>query len=140
MPIPRLIHPIPVFLRKADREQTALMDDNLNEPVGQVRREQTPIKLMAQHGNVKDSAAMATEGGVNEKSDGYLLFLTADLNAARVTIERGDRVVQIGDGDVGREVDFYIVKLKYMGHYPRQRGPTLVRAYYEDRHPSRLRD
>jgi len=137
--LPRLLHPIPVWLRKADREFTAAYDHNLREPVGQVRREQKPIKLVAQIsvGNADDPKA--SQGGVVEDSDGYLLFLTRDLKRAKVEVDRGDRVIKIGEGDNEREVDYYITKLKWMGHYPHAGGPTMVRAYFEDRHPSHQR-
>jgi hypothetical protein len=140
MPRVRLLHPVAVYLRKSDKEQTAVMDDRLHEPVGQVRRDRKPIKLVAQinDGRTKDPAA--SSGGVVESSDGYLLFRTKDLRAARVEVERGDRIVQIGDPPNDHEVDYYITKLKYMGHYPDKSGASLVRAYYEDREPSRHRN
>jgi hypothetical protein len=140
MPMPRLIHPIPVEIRKADRKFTAAYDDNFREPVGQVRRKQKPIKLRAQL-KIKDTdAATATAGGVQEQSNGYLLFLTADLKRAGVTIEIGDRVVKLGEGDNAREVDYYITKFYWRGHYPAAGGPTLLKAFFMDRQPSRQRE
>ena len=133
-------HPITVFLRKADKEQTAVMDDDLHEPVGQVRRKLKPIKLVAQIADGKAKDPVASSGGVVEESDGYLLFRTKDLRTAKTTVERGDRIVQIGEKPNDREVDYYITKLKYMGHYPGKKGASLVRAYFEDREPSRHRD
>lgn len=138
--LPRLLHPVPVYLRKKDLEYTAEYDDNLHEPIGQVRREQKPIRLRAQVKINDTDEASATQGSVNERSEGYLLFLTRELNAAKLVIERGDRVVQIGDGDNAREVDYYITKFQWRGHYPRAQGPTLLKAFFEDRHPSRLRN
>lgn len=140
MPRVRLIHPITVFLRKADKEQTAVMDDELHEPVGQVRRRLKPIKLTAQINDGKSNDATASSGGVVLESDGYLLFRTEDLRTARTSVEIGDRVVQVGEKPNDHEVDYYITKLKYMGHYPGKKGASLVRAYYEDREPSRHRE
>jgi hypothetical protein len=140
MPKVRLLHPIPVFLRKSDKEQTAVMDDALHEPVGQVRRKLKPIKLVAQINDGKSQDARASSGGVVLESDGYLLFRTEDLRKARTTVEVGDSVVKIGESPNDHEVDYYIIRLKYMGHYPGQKGANLVRAYYEDREPSRHRD
>lgn len=139
MPLPRLIHPIPVWLRKEDRTFTAVYDNNLKEPVGQARRPQKPIKLVAQIFVGNTDNPMPSEGGVIERSDGYLLFRTSDLRDLKVEVDRGDRVVKIGDGDNAREVDYYITKLKWMGHYSWAGGPTLLRAYFEDRHPSHQR-
>lgn len=139
MPRPRLLHPVPVYIRKIDRDETAVMDHNLHEPVGQVRRPQKPLRLICQHQpNIKDRPA-AAPGGAMEESDGYVLFRTQDLRLWKVTVERGDRIVQMGDPPNDYEVDYYITRTKPMGHYPSARGSTLLRCYYEDRHPSRQR-
>ena len=139
MPVPNLLHPIPIKLRKADRTFTAAYDEGFKEPVGQVRRKQKPIKLVAQINENESDAARATEGGVQKEGDGYALFRTRDLTAARVTLEDGDRIVEIGEGDKRREVDFYIFRFRHMGHYQGPGGSTLLRAYYHDRSPSRVR-
>lgn len=139
MPRVRLIHPIPVYLRKSDKQQTAVMDDALHEPVGQVRRKLEPVRLVAQIADGKTEDAMASPGGVTLEGGGYLLFRTRDLRTAKTTVEIGDRVVQIGNAPNDHEVDYYIIRLKYMGHYPDKKGASLVRAYYEDREPSRHR-
>lgn len=140
MPRVKLIHPITVYLRKADKDQTAVMDDGLHEPVGQVRRKRKPIRLVAQVNDGRTNDPIASSGGVVENSDGYLLFRTKDLRVARTSVERGDRIVQIGESPNDHAVDYYIVKLKYLGHYPDKKGASLVRAYYEDREPSRHRE
>lgn len=140
MPPVRLLHPIQVLLRKAEPSRTAAQDPVLKEPIGQVRRNRKPIRLLAQISDGKTNDPVATAGGVNEDSDGYLLFRTQDLRREGVTVERGDRVVQIGSDENAKDVDYYITKLKYMGHYPNHKGPSLVRAYYADRQPSRIAD
>lgn len=139
MPTPNLLHPIPVYLRQIDRAQTAVFDERFHEPVGQVRRKKKPIRLSAQIKRGDVDRPVASAGGVLERSDGYLLFRTSDLRDADVTINRGDRIVQIGDPPNDREEDLYITKLQPMGHYPEHAGPTLLRCYFEDRHPSRQR-
>jgi len=136
---PNLIHPIPVFIRKLERSLTAIQDDDLHEPLGQARRESKPIKLYAQIQTSDTDAPVVSEGGVVEKTDGYCLFRTADLRLARFEVERGDRIVQIGEAPNAREVDLYITKIRPMGHYPSASGHTLIRAYFEDRKPSRQR-
>lgn len=136
---PTLIHPIAVFLRQVERDLTAVQDDNLHEPVGQVRRPQAPIRLMAQVSWGKDKDQTQTEGGPTGNSDGYLLFRTSDLRSKHVTLVEGDRITQIGEGAAAQQTDLYVTAFKWMGHYPDQRGATLVRAYFEDRSPSRER-
>lgn len=136
---PRLLHPIPVYVRKKDTDFTAVYDHNLKEPIGQVRREQKPVKLVAQIQEGLTNRARAELGGVSENSDGYVLFRTSDLRDKRIEIERGDRIVQIGEEPNERETDYYVISLKYMGHYQSAKGATLLRAYYEDRQPSRVR-
>ncbi len=114
------------------------MDPLLHEPVGQVKRFPR-LKLYAQVQWGLDKSLRASEMTVTEACDGYLLFLTASLVAERATVVPGDRIVQIGEGPLEQEVDLYIVSLKWMGHYPDQKGPTLLRAYFSDRTPSRQR-
>ena len=141
MPAPRLLHPVPVLIRQIDRKFSARMDDNLNEPIGQVRRKdrrkETEVRAQMKIGGT--DIPTASEGGVTESSDGYALFLTSDLTKAHLTIARGDRIVKIGDSSNGREVDLYITKFEWRGHYPRAKGPTLLKAYFEDRAPSHQR-
>lgn len=138
MPTPRLIHPIPVFIRKIQRSIT-LQDDSARAPRGQARRKQKPIRLLAQVKIGDTDNPAATPGGVTESSEGYLLFRTFDLNAQRTTIDRGDEIVQIGEGDNARAVDYYITKLQHRGHYPQWKGNTLVKAFFTDLKPSRQR-
>lgn len=138
MPLPRLLHPVPVFIRQISRGITP-QDHNAREPRGQAYRKQKPIKLRAQVRIGDTDEPAATAGGVTESSEGYLLFLTRELKAAKVTIDRGDQVVQIGEGAFAREVDYYITKLQHRGHYPNAKGPTLLKAFFSDRHPSRQR-
>jgi hypothetical protein len=139
VPTPRLLHPVPILLRQIDRRFTAEYDDNLREPIGQARREKKPVRLVAQMKIGDTDRPQASEGGVLERSDGYALFRTQDLRAADVELDRGDRIVQIGDEPNDREVDYYITKFVWLGHYPSAKGPTLVKAFFEDRHPSRQR-
>ena len=139
MPSPRLLHPIPILIRQIDRKFTPKYDNRLKEPIGQSPRLLKPVKLRAQMKIGRTDDAQATGLGIEEKSDGYALFLVADLKRVRITINRGDRIVQIGEGVSKREVDFYIVKFEFRGHYPSARGHTLIKAHFQDRHPSRQR-
>lgn len=139
MPTPRLIHPIPVFIRQIQRSLTA-QDDDAHEPVGQARRKQKPIKLMGQIKTFDPTDAPdASSGGVTEHSSGYILFRTHDLKHLRITLQRGDRIVQIGEGKFADEVDYYITQKPRRGHYPEHRGATLQKFFFSDRKPSRQR-
>ena len=138
--LPRLIHPIPIYLRQKALDATPLFDHNMHEPIGQVHRDLKPIRLLAQVMINDTDSASPTQGPITESSNGYVLFLTRDLNARQLEINRGDRILKIGDGDNGRDVDLYIIKLMWRGHYPRAAGPTLLKAFFEDRQPSRLRN
>lgn len=136
---PNLLHKTPVYIRQIDRKFTAGYDDNLHEPVGQARREKKPIRLEAQVKIGDTSAPKASAGGVVEDSEGYCLFRVFDLKNAGITLDRGDRIVQIGDGNGKRMTDYYLTKFVYLGHYANHGGPTLIKAFFEDRKPSRQR-
>jgi len=126
-----------VQIRKADRKFTAVQDDNLKEPIGQVRRSQRPINIDAQI--KQEQQVVIGPGGAEEHEDGYLLFLTKDLTERHLEIERGDLIVQMGDGKNARETELYITRFRWMGHYPSASGPTLLRAYFMDRQPAQNR-
>lgn len=139
MPTPRLIHPIPVFIRQIQRSLT-VQDDDAREPVGQARRKQKPIKLMGQIRRFDPTDnPMATSGGVTEHTTGYVLFRTLDLKSRRLVLQRGDRIVQIGEGRLAEETDLYIVQKPLRGHYPEHQGATIQKFFFSDRKPSRQR-
>jgi hypothetical protein len=136
---PNLIHPIPVFIRKAEKSLTAVQDHNLHEPVGQVRRPQAPTRLLAQISWGLDNNITQEMLGISGSCDGYVLFRTSDLRAKHFAIEVSDLIVQLGEDSALQHVDLYISSLKWMGHYPDQHGSSLVRAYFQDRGPARQR-
>lgn len=133
MPIPNLIHPVPVSIQVLDRTET-FYDDDFREPVQQAARASTVIVS----GQIKwgvDEEKGSQRGGVVEGSDGYVLFRLVDLAAATppVTIKREDRFLRLGTVDV----DVYVTALRYEGHYDDVGGPTLVKAFFQDRQPAR---
>ena len=138
MPNPRLLHPIPVKIRQKDTS-TTVYDKNYREPIGQVRRPQKPIELLAQHMVRQEKMASPEETGMQEQSDGYLLFDLDELRRKKITVGRGDRIVEMGTATNARAVDFYVIKLQFIAHYPDIRGPGLVKAFYQDRQPANLR-
>lgn len=139
MPLPRLLHPIAIGIRQLSRAKT-LVDDDLREPRGDANRE----AAFTVPGQVKwfdIERFQGTQMGPEGHSDGYVLFRLPDLRAAGVgRIHQGDRFVTMGTGPNQVEVDVYVNNLRYMGHYPDQGGPTLVRAYFKDRQPSKQSD
>jgi hypothetical protein len=129
---PRLIQPVEVEVRQIDTENT-VYDEQTRAPVGQVLW-QDPVVLHAQVYDGDTDRARAQMGGIREESEGHLTFLAEELDAAGVTLARGDRISKIA----GRETDLYIERLRYAGHYT---GPnsTLLLVFWEDRRPTRDR-
>jgi len=131
MPIPNLIHPVPVEIRQIDESET-IYDDDMREPVQQSVRAST----VTVPGQVKwgmDQNLQTRLRGAEEGSDGYVLFRYVDLAAQGITLAREDRFVKLGNVDV----DVYVKALRPEGHYSDQGGPTLVKAFFADRQPSR---
>lgn len=133
MPIPNLLHPVPIVLQQLDTSNT-VYDDDYREPVQQASRVSNTT-LSGQVKWIHDDAMAHSRGGVRGDESGYVLFRYTDLAAASVTLRQNDRFITIG----GVETDVYITRVRPMGHYPDQGGPTMVRAYFRDRQPSRQR-
>jgi hypothetical protein len=129
--IPNLIHPVPVTIRQLNKAGT-LMDNDFREPVQQAVHVSDKTLSGQISWSVKDAMAF-TRGGVQESSDGYVLFRSIDLEAASIVLHDNDRIIKLGNIDV----DLYIVRLKPCGHYPDATGATMVKAYFADRQPSR---
>lgn len=136
---PRLLHPILVSIRQIQRSNTPIMDTDLHEPVGQALRDQKPVQLYAQVKEMEDAGLQVSVGGRLENANGYLLFLTSDLHAQGISLQIGDRVVQVGEELNARFVDWYFVKFQHRGHYPSAKGATIVKAWFADRQPVKVR-
>ena len=128
---PRLIHPVPVVIEQFLPSQT-IVDDDFREPVQHAARA-AQVTVDGQPKWGADESSQPTRGGVEEGSDGYVLFRYKDLDDAGVTLKRSDRFVSIG----GLNTDVYITRLRPEGHYTDQGGPTLIKAFFADRQPSR---
>lgn len=137
----RLLHPLPVYVQQIDRSGTPKFDANLAEPIGQVERWHKPIRLLGQVKLDDLDDPTASPGGIIEESSprSYIAFLTKDLHRVGITLQRGDRIIQIGDAPNATEVDYYITHFRHLAHYHQAKGNTLIRAYFRDRHPSRQR-
>jgi hypothetical protein len=134
MPMPNLLHPVDVSIQTQSTNSTQY-DEDLREPIQQT------VKTVAQtvDGQVKwanSEEIKVTIGGVQKKADGYVLFRYIDLESAAtpITLKVNDRIISID----GENTDVYVMKLIPCGHYPGL-GKTMVKAFFEDRQPSKQR-
>lgn len=135
MPIPNLIHPIPIEIQKIQRAST-MYDEDAREPIQFAKRKATLIVP----GQVKWASQFKLEqsrAGVIEGASGYILFRQVDLDAAEgglgIELEQNDRFVKIGL----RAADVYIIDLTPTGHYPDVLGHTMIKAWFADRGPQK---
>ena len=134
--LPSLIHPLPTYVQSIQTEET-IQDDDYREPVQDVKYSDTWIIPGSWKWTIAQSLRMQ-DTGAQEGSSGYVLMRTHDLRVAGKKIKRGDRIVGYGSGIGKVDVDVYVTALQYMGHYPDQLGPSLVRVYFKDRQPERV--
>ena len=131
MPLPRLLHPVPIQIQQISTATTEY-DHDAREPI-QFAQRQT-VKTV--QGQVQWGAAMSeqhTRGGAVESADGYVLLRYVDLQAQGITLQREDRFVKLGN----ETTDLYINRLVPVGHYPDAGGATMVKAFFDDRGPTR---
>jgi hypothetical protein len=128
-PYPRLLHPVPVELRKLNRAQTA-WDKKAREPIGHAVRD-VAVVLEAQVRYNRIEQPTADFEGVLRDSKGMLLFRFCDLEAIPITIERGDKVSKIGN----RACDFFVSHFEDAGHLQDYGGATLLAVWFVDRTP-----
>lgn len=137
MPLPNLIHPVNIEWEPLQRAQT-IVDDDFREPIQQGNRSvryNVPGQVNWKTG---DDMANPRNFGSESEADGYILFRWVDLEAAGAPIpKQGDRVIATGSGNRRYVVDVYVIRVQPMGHYPDQRGPSLFRAWFKDRSPSK---
>jgi len=131
---PNLIHPVPITLRLADKG-SALWDEDAGEPVGKVPR--SVDKTVDGQVSWKMQDFTMKEGGKVVTADGYILFRRKDLDAAGITIEEEDLIVNIGEGQGDVDVNFYVLRIQLRGHYPEFGGHTLIKAWYARKAPVR---
>lgn len=131
MPYPNLLHPIDISIQVLNRSAT-VMDPDLREPVQNEARAATVV-CPGQVAWGTDQKLDARAEGPKEGSDGYVLFRMSDLAARSITIKRDDRFTKLGTVDV----DVYVVRLQYQGHYSWSNGPTMVKAFFKDLQPGR---
>lgn len=137
MPRPRLLHPILCKIEQIDHDNTLLEDAYLKSSIGPVGRA-TAVSVYGQVEEAGAKKASMMEGGIALQYDGYVLFRWEDLEAQSINLQAGDRISEIGEGTRLRAVDLYIVSVQNGGHYQTYTGATLIKAFYQDRHPARL--
>ena len=131
MTLPNLLHPVPITIQQRDIAVTKY-DDDFREPIQKVSRTISKIIPGQVKWGIEDSLNL-TKGGIQEKSNGYILFRYVDLAASKVVLQLGDRFANIG----GLIVDLYITGFQPIGHYPSAGGPTLLKVFFADRQPSK---
>jgi hypothetical protein len=131
MPLPNLLHPVPVVIRPIDKPNTPY-DSDFREPIQRVARK-SDVTLPGQVAWANDKQVQYTRGGNRYDADGYVLFRYADLSAAAITLAVNDRIVSLG----GLEVNVYIKHFQPMGHYADAGGPTLIKAFFSDKDPAK---
>jgi hypothetical protein len=137
MPTPRLIHPIPVEVRQLQRSSTKV-DEDFREEIEHVSRG-TTVTIPGQVEWKTDNRLRANKTGVEQASDGYVLFRTADIRTAGLTqIDQGDQIVAYGIGANRVAINVFVISTQYLGHYPNGGGPQLVKCFFKDRTPGKL--
>lgn len=135
MPSPNLIHPIPVVVEALNRSAT-VVDEDYREPYQNAARGAKTTVNGQISWVIEDKLKASLEGALRE-AEGYVLFRTSDLRAASVTMGQGARFLSFGTGANKVDVDLYVIGIQYTGHYGDQGGATLIRAYFQDRTPSK---
>lgn len=131
MPIPNLIHPVPIKIRQISK-LTTHYDEDAREPIQHAARSVTKTV----NGQVKWASQFKlghTRAGATEKAAGYVLFRNVDLVAKSIVLQDNDQIIQIGT----RDTDVYINELEPTGHYPDTGGHTMIKAFFQDRAPSK---
>ena len=131
MPQPNLLHPVPIIIQQLNKAST-IQDDDFREPVQQALHNANKT-APGQVKWISEKDLEVSEAGTMEGADGYVLFRYVDLAARGITLQQNDRIIKMGTLDT----DVYIVKLRPEGHYPDIGGPTLVKAFFKDRQPTK---
>lgn len=135
MVLPRLIHPVPTFIQPVLVADT-FQDDDYNEPIQAVRYGET-YAIPGQWNWFTDRELRAQQYGSEEGSIAYVMVRRYDLHLLGKIVSRGDRVIAYGAGYNKIDLDLYVTKLRYEGHYPDQGGPALMKVFVNDRQPTR---
>lgn len=131
--IPFLVQPVDVIIEQLN-EGSTVYDENAREAIGQVARA-APITLSAQVSYSKTdgpSWKFGGQGGVSSDSLGRVAFMKRTLDAAGITLARGDRITSIA----GNAQNLYLTEEKLAGHFS---GVTNIIVWrFEDKRPGKL--
>lgn len=132
MSIPHLIHPIDIDIEQIS-PATTIYDPDTREPIQQVARSAL-FTIKGQPRFRSQTSVNLERGGNRGDGNGYILFRIQDLNRAAVTINLNDKITRIGHVT---GVEFFVTKIEWIGHLPRHNGPSLLKAWFDDRDPSK---
>lgn len=130
-----LIETIDVIIEQIDKTATPFPDGQSGRkfPVNHVVRK-TPFTIPAQvvHGD-RDQKGNFTQLGADESRKGYILVRYEDLTNLGKDIERGDKIIKMGQFDV----ELFITHSSGdpAAHFTGIGGFTLVRFPFQDRDP-----
>ena len=110
------------------------MDEDAREPIGKPAR--TDENLVGQI-YFQDQTWQSDREGLVDKTLGYVVFRTYDLDLASVTIAVGDKITAMGTGRGQISLPLYIYRFRYRGHHPDQGGFTLLKCWFTDRKPAK---
>jgi hypothetical protein len=109
-----------------------LYDEDTREPIQQAEH-YSSVTVPGQVSWVDTSKMEPTKGGIIQNAQGYVLFRKVDLDALSFMIQINDRITKMGHVDA----DVYVERIEWLGHYPDQIGPSLVKAFFSDRLPAK---
>lgn len=129
--MPTLPHAVDVVLKVLDAVNTA-KDPDTGEPIGEVAYG-PEIRVDGQVEWRRSSAMVEGKGGVVPVSDGHVMFLAVDLDAAQIVLKKGDKIMSIAGDPVGVDRGgvargLTIVEAQPKGHYGGV--ATMVKAYF----------
>jgi len=110
MPVPNLLHPVPIQVQQLDTSET-YQDDDYREPVQQAAHGETKTVQGQVLWSMKEALSVRL-GGVEMQATGYVLFRYVDLSDQSIVLAVNDRLIKLGT----LEVDVYVIKLQPMGH------------------------
>jgi len=124
---PERMNTVEIVVRKLSKDRTH-WDADFEEPV--TKKDRTEEVTLAGQVNLgRAGAAFERRSrsltGDRAESDGHLVFRKADLDAAGVTLEKGDRVIRVA----GEAVDFLLTEVR--PESPLRGGFLLVYAEFE---------
>lgn len=133
--VPELIEPVKVLIQPINKTATTYSSgvSGRREIQNYVARKST-VTLDAQvvFGDTNQRPNF-TQLGVDEQVKGYLVLRYKDLQDAATTLQRGDKIIKLGQLDV----EYFLLHSKGdpAAHFSSIGGFTLVRMFFADKEP-----